>query len=63
MSTLTTHDATTTVGRPTGGDRLSALRSRIAQVGRRRRFMRRLSAASRLVLAILIAAAVLFLVD
>jgi len=46
-----------------GGDRLTALKLRIAQVGRRRRFMRRLSAASRLALAIVLAAAVFFLVD
>ena len=49
--------------RESGIDRLSTLRSRIAQVGRRRRFMRRLSAASRIAIAILVAAATLFLVD
>ena len=64
MSERTSHDHTTTAApRAHSGDRLTALRSRIAQVGRRRRFMRLLSAASRLALAILIAAAVLFLVD
>lgn len=64
MSEHTSHDETSTAApRDRGGDRLTALKSRIAQVGRRRRFMRRLSAASRLALAIVIAAAVLFLVD
>ncbi|MEI8227082.1 MAG: hypothetical protein WCH77_02285 [Planctomycetota bacterium] len=64
MSEHTSHDETKTAApRERGGDRLAALKSRIAQVGRRRRFMRRLSAASRLVLAIVIAAAVLFLID
>ena len=64
MSEHTSHDATaTSAPRDRGGDRLTALKSRIAQVGRRRRFMRRLSAASRLALAIVIAAAVLFLTD
>lgn len=46
-----------------GGDRLAALRARIAQVAGRRRASRRLSAVSRLVLAVVIAAVVLFLVD
>jgi hypothetical protein len=67
MSELATHDAPspapTTAPRPTGGERLAVLRSRIAQVGRRRRLMRRLSAASRIALTILIAAAALFLAD
>lgn len=71
MSARATHDrpmsaaptTTATAPRPIGGDRLAALRSRIAKVGRRRRRMRRLSAASRILLAILIAAAALFLVD
>ena len=64
MSEHTSHDETSTAApRDRGGDRLTALKSRISQVGRRRRFMRRLSAASRLALAIVIAAAVLFLVD
>ncbi len=64
MSERTSHDHTTTAApRAHSGDRLTALKSRIAQVGRRRRFMRLLSAASRLALAIVIAAAVLFLVD
>jgi hypothetical protein len=64
MSEHTSHPETTTAAsRDRGGDRLTALKARIAQVGRRRRFMRRLSAASRLALAILIAAAVFFLVD
>ncbi len=57
MSARDTHERTT------GGDRLATLRSRIAQVGRRRRFMRRLSAASRIAIAIFVAAAVIFLVD
>jgi hypothetical protein len=57
------HDATNAASPPPGGDRLTALRSRIAQVARRRRLMRRLSAASRLALAIVIAAAAVFLVD
>ncbi len=64
MSEHTLHDeASTAAPRDRGSDRLTALKSRIAQVGRRRRFMRRLSAASRLALAIVLAAAVLFLVD
>lgn len=53
----------TSVPRASSRDRLVTLRSRIAQVGRRRRFMRRLSAVSRIVVAVLIAAATLFLVD
>lgn len=64
MSEHESHDETSPAApRDRGGDRLTVLKSRIAQVGRRRRFMRRLSAASRIVLAIVLAAAVLFLVD
>lgn len=63
MSRLVMHDAATNAAGQAGGDRLAALRSRIAQVGRRRRGVRRLSAASRIVLAILLAAGALFLVD
>jgi hypothetical protein len=64
MSEHIPHAETTPAApRDRGGDRLTAIKSRIAQVGRRRRFMRRLSAASRLALAIALAAAVLFLVD
>ena len=55
--------AETVAVRASSGDRLTALRSRITQVGRRRRLMRRLSAASRIAVAILIAAAAIFLVD
>ena len=46
-----------------GGDRLADLRTRIARVTRRRRRQRLLSGLSRLALAILIAAVVLFLLD
>jgi hypothetical protein len=63
MSERTTHEETTLASPPMAGDRLTALRSRIARVGRRRRLMRRLSAASRMALAGLIAAALLFLID
>jgi hypothetical protein len=56
-------ETTTHSARPTGGDRLAALRSRIAAVGRRRALMRRLSAASRIALVLLIAVALLFLAD
>ena len=55
--------AETVAVRASSGDRLTALRSRITQVGRRRRLMRRLSAASRIAVAILIATAAIFLVD
>ncbi len=63
MTDRTAHDATLHAPPPSDGDRLAALRARIAQVRRRRRFMRRLSAASRMALAVVIAAAALFLVD
>ncbi len=46
-----------------GGDPLAALRGRIAQVGRRRRLLRRVSAMARLAVTVLLTAAVLFLVD
>jgi hypothetical protein len=49
--------------RGAAGDRLAVLRSRIAHVGRHRRLMRRLSVASRVALAVVIAAVALFLVD
>lgn len=63
MSELVMHDAPPHAAGPTDGDRLAALRSRITQVGWRRRLARRLSAASRIGLAILLAAGALFLVD
>jgi len=63
MSELVIHDAATNAAGPTGGDRLAALRARIAQVGRRRRGVRRLSAASRIAVAVLLVAGALFLVD
>lgn len=66
MSEHLNHEPTTAVPQRRGGaesDPLSVLRSRIAQVGRRRRLMRRLSIASRIALAAVIAAVALFLVD
>ncbi|MFM7289931.1 MAG: hypothetical protein ACKO6B_01710, partial [Planctomycetia bacterium] len=55
--------ATPSTRAPTGGDRLADLRARIARVTRRRSRKRLLSGLSRLVLAILIALAVIFLID
>ncbi len=57
-----TPDAISAAAR-TGGDRLAPLRARIAQVAGRRRAARRLSAVSRLVLAVVVAALLLFLID
>jgi hypothetical protein len=55
--------ATLSTRAPTGGNRLADLRARIAQVTRRRSRMRLISGLSRLLLAILIALAVIFLID
>jgi hypothetical protein len=64
MSQHLNHEPTTGgQRRGAAGDRLAVLRSRIAEVGRRRRLMRRLSVASRVALAVVIAAVALFLVD
>jgi hypothetical protein len=64
MSEHLNHEPTTVAQRRgAAGDRLAVLRSRIAHVGRHRRLMRRLSVASRVALAVVIAAVALFLVD
>ena len=65
MSAHLNHESTTAAAQRRGmeGDRLSVLRSRIAEVGRSRRLMRRLSVASRIALAVVIAAVALFLGD
>lgn len=59
----TSTDPVTVAASRRGGDRLVALRSRIAQVARRRRSLRLLSALARLGLAVVLAAVALFLVD
>jgi len=59
----TSTDAVTVAASRGGGDRLVALRSRIAQVARRRRSLRLLSALARLGLAVVLAVVALFLVD